>query len=449
MRKIDRRVFNDMSLQTKVSIPVVASVLIILSLMTWLYLQNLSQLIVEQYEERTIAYVRSFDNSGYNWEDYNGSARLQANIENLLKADEDLYRITVYSIKEGKPFRVASTVHELIGKEAAEYDVEPILTNNTHFFERVKDGESVIEILAPLHVDGIPAASIGLYFRLAHRDSDIAHLAKVSVAIGMGGAFLLLLVLRYVIRKGLLQPIIALETATRDLGAGLLDRRINILRGDELGKLAEEFNLMAATLEQKEKENLALQRELEERFHEAKELAGTDALTGLCNHRSFQERLTIEISRAQRMGHQLSILFLDLDHFKAINDTRGHQTGDIVLRQLGGLIKNSIREMDIAARYGGEEFTIILPETGIADAYQLAERLRISIAKFAFEDNENGSGVPLPSLTVSIGVACYPFDAIGKDELISKVDLALYCAKELGRNQVRLYEEVTYSSIHK
>ena len=163
-------------------------------------------------------------------------------------------------------------------------------------------------------------------------------------------------------------------------------------------------------------------------FEEMEHRARTDYLTGLHNHRFFQTTLDNEIARARRHGHSLSLLIVDLDYLKEVNDRFGHLTGDSVIREVAETIRKGCRDFDFAARYGGEEFTIILPETSLEDAVRVAERIREQIANTRFP----GAG----HVTASIGVSSYPQNANNKEELIHAADRALYTAKNNGRNKV-------------
>lgn len=159
-------------------------------------------------------------------------------------------------------------------------------------------------------------------------------------------------------------------------------------------------------------------------------LALTDGLTGLLNHRTFQERLQSEFERSLRYGSFLSLIILDIDFFKQINDAYGHPQGDKVLKELANILRKSTRGVDILARYGGEEFVIILPETESANAELLAERIRETVKRHEFEvDGER------LNLTISLGVASYPHpEVLSKGDLINRADGALYQAKE-GRDR--------------
>ncbi len=160
-------------------------------------------------------------------------------------------------------------------------------------------------------------------------------------------------------------------------------------------------------------------------------LATTDDLTGLWNRRHFMNSATGEFERARRYGQYFSLLMIDIDYFKKLNDTHGHAAGDAVLRHLAGMLKGSMRRTDITGRVGGEEFSIILPNTGIENAELLAERLRLTVEKSPASYSEKTL-----FLTVSIGLTAYSpgFESI--DEMLLLADNALYEAKEGGRNRV-------------
>ena len=160
------------------------------------------------------------------------------------------------------------------------------------------------------------------------------------------------------------------------------------------------------------------------------EQATTDGLTGLVNHRTFQERLSIMLGRAERHQMHVSFILTDIDHFKKVNDTHGHPTGDQVLKRVALILKDSARKIDIVARYGGEEFALVLEGTDRAGARQLAERIRQEVGA---QTHDSAQG-PFKA-TLSLGVAVYPEDGKTKQELISHADQALYAAKHNGRNR--------------
>jgi diguanylate cyclase (GGDEF)-like protein len=162
------------------------------------------------------------------------------------------------------------------------------------------------------------------------------------------------------------------------------------------------------------------------------EEAITDGLTGLYHHKYFKARLREEIERSKRYKHPLGLLMIDIDYFKNINDKYGHLVGDRILKELGGLLRKSIRFGDIIARYGGEEFALALPETDKKDALKVGERLRRKVEDMTFESNIK--------LTISVGVGCFDGEYMEFEDrdLINQADDALYRAKQRGRNRVEL-----------
>jgi diguanylate cyclase (GGDEF)-like protein len=188
-------------------------------------------------------------------------------------------------------------------------------------------------------------------------------------------------------------------------------------------------------------ERLKLKRDNRAMVSQLQSMATRDALTELFNHAYFQETLSREISRSKRYEHELSIMFVDIDHFKEINDDRGHPAGDAVLKRMAGILRGEqvegensfrLRDHDIAARYGGDEFVLILPETHKGGAAVTAERLRACVEKHDFDPE-------IPRVTVSIGIAAFPEDGTERDTLVSAADAALYAAKKSGRNRVVAY----------
>jgi diguanylate cyclase len=171
---------------------------------------------------------------------------------------------------------------------------------------------------------------------------------------------------------------------------------------------------------------------VEEQIHaqDMSRLAHTDALTGLANRRALQDTIDQRIADAQRYGRPLSLLMLDLDLFKAINDRHGHPVGDAVLRETAALLATVLRANDVIGRWGGEEFVVIAPETDEVAAEQLAERCRAELADYAFDQVPEG-------VTASIGVASFRSDDTARD-LVKRADDALYEAKRAGRNRVEL-----------
>jgi diguanylate cyclase (GGDEF)-like protein len=174
------------------------------------------------------------------------------------------------------------------------------------------------------------------------------------------------------------------------------------------------------------------------KFHaEIERMAVTDGLTGLFNHRHFQERLETEFRRMQRFSVPFSLLLIDIDFFKKINDTFGHPEGDKVLKAVAHMIRETVRNIDVPVRYGGEEFAAILPGTDRSGALTMAERLREKVGNTVFPLDRNEIGI-----TVSIGVATYPHDAENREQLLERADQALYYAKKNGRNRSIPWDQI-------
>lgn len=162
--------------------------------------------------------------------------------------------------------------------------------------------------------------------------------------------------------------------------------------------------------------------------------AKTDSLSRLWNHATFQERADEAVKEAKRTGRQVSFLMMDIDHFKQYNDNAGHAAGDEVIRGVAAVLQVHTRQEDTAARYGGEEFAVVMHDTNAKEAFEAAERIRQAVEErdFPKEENQPGGG-----LTVSIGVSTFPDNAKNKDTLLRKADMALYKAKQAGRDRTR------------
>lgn len=169
-------------------------------------------------------------------------------------------------------------------------------------------------------------------------------------------------------------------------------------------------------------------------YKQMETMATTDGLTGLTNHRTFQDRLVQLLDRSERTHQPVSLLLCDVDHFKGVNDTYGHPVGDEVLRQVAAVLQRSVRKIDIPARYGGEEFAVVLEATGVDGAMNLAERIRKDVGALVI-DSDKGTF----QITMSIGIASFPDDARDRAALIERADAALYFAKESGRNRCISY----------
>ena len=256
---------------------------------------------------------------------------------------------------------------------------------------------------------------------MAEEVEEAEYLSIIMTALIIGGtslSALLILWLNRTLANAVVSPICCLKGAANRVRDGDYSTCLSWQRQDEIGELSQSFDAMTEYLEKAHTE-LEL-------------LACQDGLTGILNRREFDRLFPIEFSRAVRYKHNLSLIMLDLDHFKEVNDKHGHLTGDKVLQTFATLVKKTIRDIDQFARYGGEEFVLILPEADREGACVLAERIRKLVEDTNFGDAD---GEPL-HVTISAGIANYPEHGTSEKEIIESADKVLYLAKHGGRNRV-------------
>ena len=250
---------------------------------------------------------------------------------------------------------------------------------------------------------------------------------------------LLFSVLAYQIARAIMQPIEALSQGARRIASGQVDYQIPLPANDddELGLLTRAFNSMVGKLRSNhleiEQDRIRLAEKNEELQHANEilsQLSITDGLTKLHNHRYFQDHLSREVKRVSRTKAPLSLILLDIDDFKLLNDTYGHAAGDEVLISLASIMNDSARESDLIARYGGEEFVILMPNTDLAGAVHLAEKIRMTVESTRLIIGDNMKPV---DVTISLGVAPYQGN---RREFFAEADRALYRAKAAGKNCV-------------
>ncbi len=322
-----------------------------------------------------------------------------------------------------KKSQILSEIHHLW--TLAENDAEKILS----LAQPVGDPTGQVYIQDMDEKLQIINTSISIIHALSHselseHDEEIDRLQRyiqqliaiiLIISAGMIGAGIV-----YVLRS-IMRPLKILESGVSAMRDGNLKKRILLDSDDEMGDLARTFNSMAHMLEQDRAE---LQR-----------IAAHDHLTGLLNKREFMKQFSQEMERSARYDHPFSLLMIDIDHFKKVNDEHGHLVGDEALRQVAQIVRHTLRPMDVVGRYGGEEFTAVLPETDRDAAYATAERVREQI---------NAQPLILGKeslcIAVSIGVACYPDHGQDINTLFNASDAALYAAKGAGRNRVFMAE---------
>ncbi len=306
------------------------------------------------------------------------------------------------------------------------------------------DGRHYQAAFAPLQSASgryLGAVSVGL-----SRDHVGAARRSAILYLGLGSAGGLSLVwfLAWLLGRNMTRPLARLHRIARAVEQGDLEQSIAAESDDEIGDLARGLqNMIEALRQHQERERSQqqhLEHEVERRTRELaranerlEELARTDGLTGLANHRHFKEQLEREVERCRRTRLPLSLLMIDVDNFKHYNDVNGHPAGDVALKEVASVLSSGRRVNDVVARYGGEEFAVLLVDTPEASAIALADQLRRHVEAAPVH---NESCQPGGRLTVSLGVATFPDHATVPEDLLTAADDALYRAKGRGRNRV-------------
>lgn len=245
---------------------------------------------------------------------------------------------------------------------------------------------------------------------------EIDQLFTLIMTLVLSGIFVFFISL-YILKRKVLKPIKYLTDTITKFKNGDKDIKKIIYCNDEMGLFTEQF--------------FQMKDKIEEDFHAMKELARTDHLTKIYNRRAFFESSERFFKLSRRKALSLSVILIDIDHFKKVNDTFGHQIGDEVLKFLVTQVKKELRDSDIFARYGGEEFIILLPDTDLEGGVKTANKIRHLIQEFPYQEKVE------VAFTISCGVAQLNHDILFKD-LIKRADDALYRAKEYGRNRVEV-----------
>lgn len=274
----------------------------------------------------------------------------------------------------------------------------------------------------------------------AEHDRAFAHASEITSQILVVDICVILLftVLAYKITLAIMKPIETLSEGAERIAAGQVDHQIPVpVHDDELSLLTRAFNEMMRKLRSNQLEieedrfRLAEKNEELQRVNEIlSQLSITDGLTKLHNHRYFQDHLSREIKRVSRTHAPLSMILLDIDDFKQLNDTHGHAAGDEVLTALAAIMNDTARESDLIARYGGEEFVILMPNTDLEGALHLAEKLRMAVESTRLIIGDRMKPI---DITISLGVATYEGE---RREFFGEADRALYQAKANGKNCV-------------
>lgn len=311
--------------------------------------------------------------------------------------------------------------------------------DNTGISSKKVQGMRSNKLMALMRDIGIPGNK---YFSRVSMPVDVGSTKRGQVTVGFGSksvdvaneemrtrmifAFALAgltgLLVAFCLARAFTAPFKRLIAAARMVETGDLEVSLPEDASGEMRELADAFNRMVNSL----KEN---RDRLEER-------ANADSLTGLYNHRYFHEKLRSELKRAERYNRPLSVIMLDIDNFKSLNDAHGHPVGDTILSGLASILVSGVRaDIDVVARYGGEEFALILPETDAESARACAEQLRKAVQRHIFT-SKDGEAIPV---TISLGVAQYPVHSKEREGLIMAADLAMYQSKSTGKNRTTVF----------
>lgn len=398
-------------------IGVVAAVLLVIEQSN----RELSAAYAEAGKGEVLAIARSFAHD-FRVDDVRHPRVMRRRIDNLARLNPSLEKVSVYARDGGRSLRIASTDQQSLGEAVEAHDVSPLRTGRFGYKEEHEDGEHLAELNYPLKPPGAqrPSAVLGIYYDLTPLDAALAKRKRALLSVAAAVALVLAVLMAVLFERAVFRPLQHLRLATRRLSEGHFRGRLQWRRADELGALADDFDAMAD--------------DLEHSHQQLRTMAMRDPLTDVLNHRAFQERLDQELSRAAREGYPVSLLAVDVDGFKKMNDTWGHAVGDELLRLLARELQATSRSSDIAGRVGGDEFMLILPGTGADDAAATARRLVSAVAV-------SETGIEGIDLTVSVGVAEFPSHAADKVDLVRFADGAMYWAKQCGGSQAAVYSE--------
>ena len=358
------------------------------------------------------------------------SDRIQRRLDAIREANPTLHKINISWQGADSKFRYVQSghVHDPAGVKrdvtTKGAQIAPAGTQ-TPFQEGAKSYHEVraaqahyAEIDEPILRRGKTRAMLELHYDLKDLDLALAADKRKVIVTSVLTAITLWILSLALIDRLVTRPLGALGSATRRIGSGDRGHRLGWDRRDEIGVLADDFDVMADQLE-------SAQAHLET-------LALTDPLTGLLNHRAFNERLEQELRRAERHQANVSVVALDVDKFKEVNDAYGHAAGDEGLRQLADVMREHLRPGDLCGRVGGDEFCLALVDADALEAERVIERLRQHIM-------QTEAGPARTRFTISAGIAQFPVHGLGRDEILNYADGAMYWAKTSGRNRTCIY----------
>ena len=415
------------------------TVLVVLALL-WVFLSRYTDDLTEAWRERARVAATQLAGSAEFPLFANDLETLQRLVDASHKGDNQLRAVKVFD-RGGRTLAAAgATEGGLLPFEARPLSMQdnkrltvqvPIAASSS----RVDLFQETTGVTVPL-ADTPPIGFVLMQFgleSLEHRRSELLAWALAATL----AAMLLATLLSTAIASRVTRPIGRISDVVQSIASGALDARADPRHCGVLSGLAQGVNNMAQQVAMTQQElrqqvDLATQ-ELRQQKEAAEQAARLDSLTQVLGRRGFTEQAHTEIQRSMRYQHPLSLLMIDIDHFKVINDTHGHATGDAVLLHFAQLLSRELRENDIIGRIGGEEFAILLPSSNAEQAARVAERMRAAVA----QSQIHVRGQPL-HFTASFGLAEFQPAELSLESLMARADAALYEAKRQGRNRVLL-----------
>ncbi|GAB4431322.1 MAG: hypothetical protein Kow002_19610 [Anaerolineales bacterium] len=368
----------------------------------------------------------------------------------IVDADPDVDLFIVYD-PEGKVLADSTRLDETFIYSQTPDELGKILIELLagRTYQRRDQEEDRIVVGQPVYIVDQKIGAIAIGLSTKKLDQKIAAITRQGLWLA---AFVIALgtLLTMLLSKRIITPLSELAESAMKMADGDFSIRVQNRSQDEIGHLGNAFNQMAESIQQRDSslrkmasqlETMVADRtaELQEKSDILEHLAMTDPLTKTYNRRHFFALAEQEIQNAGIMNLPLSVILMDADRFKGINDTFGHQTGDIVLEQLSLICQDVIRKNDIFARYGGEEFVVLMPNTSVELAYRVAERMRTSVeaANLLF----NGQKL---QLTISLGISTFDYrnNTESLNTLIAQADHALYRSKQQGRNKTTIWGQI-------
>ena len=352
---------------------------------------------------------------GYDPATVDSPTEVRNKLNALVAGNPELDSVSFYGV--GGDSTMVSAGQPVGGRTERELALAAMNSGEERSGELREDGRHSEALVTPLADDDRVVGALAVTYDLRPADELLGD-RNQRIALVLGILLLLFTIFTAVVlSRGIFRPLDRLRLATQAVGAGNLATRLGWRRQDELGQLSRDFDAMAA--------------DLEENNQRLEELAHRDPLTGLANHRRFQEVLSKELASAREGGRPLAVVILDIDDFKRINDSRGHPFGDELLFGVAASLRSAMRGIAVVARVGGDEFGLVVPDADGSRALALAEAARTAV---------EAAAAMRGSLRCSAGIACYPEDARNAGALLQLADGALSWAKDAGRGRSRRYD---------